>query len=80
MKRLPQYDIGIIYHFRHKHAHPQLENYGSIIKQILLFLWCDTLNGIKKEALKPFLLVKAILKRMIKVLLEKGYKGTFGIF
>ena len=63
MKRLPQYDIGIIYHFRHKHAHPQLENYGSIIKQILLFLWCDTLNGIKKEALKPFLLVKAILKK-----------------
>ena len=78
MKRLPQYDFGIIYNFHH--SHEQLDTYRSIIKQIIPFLWCVNLNGMKKEGPKIITIGQGNLeKRMIKMLLEKGYKGPFGI-
>tara|TARA_B110000967_G_scaffold157587_1_gene162764 strand:+ start:195 stop:1010 length:816 start_codon:yes stop_codon:yes gene_type:complete len=78
IKRLPQYDIGIIYNFHH--AHEQLENYRSIINQIHPFLWCVNLNGMKKGGPKIMTIGQGTLeKKMIEILLKKGYTGPFGI-
>ena len=78
MKRLPQYDIGIIYNFHH--AHKQLENYRRIIDQIHPFLWCVNLNGMKKEGPKIMTIGQGALeKKMIEILLKKGYTGPLGI-
>jgi sugar phosphate isomerase/epimerase len=78
IKRLPQYNIGIIYNFHH--AHEQLENYRSIIDQIHPFLWCVNLNGMKKEGPKIMTIGQGTLeKKMIEFLLKKGYTGLFGI-
>jgi sugar phosphate isomerase/epimerase len=78
IKRLPQYDIGIIYNFHH--AHKQLENYRSIIKKIYPFLWCVTLNGMKKGGPKIIPIGEGSLeKEMLHFLVKLGYKGPFGV-
>ena len=78
IKRLPKHDIGIIYNFHH--AHKQLDEYQSIIKQIHPFLWCVTLNGMKKGGPKIMTIGKGNLeKEMIHLLVKLGYKGPFGV-
>ena len=78
IKRLPQYDIGIIYNFHH--AHKQLENYRSILQKIYPFLWCVNLNGMKKGGPKIIPIGEGNLeKEMINLLLNLDYKGPFGI-
>ena len=78
IKRLPKHDIGIIYNFHH--AHKQLENYRSIIKKIYPFLWCVTLNGMKKGGPKIMTIGKGNLeKEMLHFLVKLGYKGPFGV-
>ena len=78
IKRLPKHNIGIIYNFHH--AHKQLENYRSIIKKIYPFLWCVTLNGMKKGGPKIMTIGKGNLeKEMLHFLVKLGYKGPFGV-
>ena len=78
IKRLQQYDIGIVYNFHH--AHEQLGNYRRIINQIYPFLWCVNLNGMKKGGPKIMTIGQGTLeKKMIEILLKKGYTGPFGI-
>ena len=78
MKRLPKHNIGIIYNFHH--AHKQLDEYQSIIKQIYPFLWCVTLNGMKKDGPKIMTIGKGNLeKEMIYLLVKLGYKGPFSV-
>jgi len=78
MKRLPKHDIGIIYNFHH--AHKQLNTYRSNIKKILPFLWCVTLNGMKKDGPKIIPIGEGNLEEeMINCILKIGYKGPFGI-
>jgi sugar phosphate isomerase/epimerase len=78
IKRLPQYNIGIIYNFHH--AHKQLENYRSIIQKIHPFLWCVNLNGMKKGGPKIIPIGEGNLeKEMLHLLVKLGYKGPFGV-
>jgi sugar phosphate isomerase/epimerase len=78
IKRLPKHDIGIIYNFHH--AHKQLDDYQSIIKQIHPFLWCVTLNGMKKGGPKIIPIGEGSLeKEMLHFLVKLGYKGPFGV-
>ena len=78
IKHLPNHDIGIIYNFHH--AHKQLDKYQSIIKQIHPFLWCVTLNGMKKGGPKIIPIGEGNLeKEMIHLLVKLGYKGSFGV-
>lgn len=78
IKSLPQYNIGIIYNFHH--GHTQLERYPQIIDEILPYLWCVNLNGMKEEGPKIMTIGQgANEKEMIQLLLDKGYKGPWGI-
>ena len=78
IKALPQYEIGMIYNFHH--GHEQLERYPQIIEEISPYLWCVSLNGMKKEGPKIISIGKGNLeKEMIQLLLDKGYQGPWGI-
>lgn len=78
IKQLPEHDIGIIYNFHH--AHDQLDKYSEIIKTIQPYLWCVSLNGMKKEGPKIISIGQGTLeKKMIEVLLTEGYTGPFAI-
>ena len=78
IRALPQYDIGIIYNFHH--GHNQLDRYAEIIENIMPYLWSVNLNGMKKEGPKIISIGQGTLeKEMIALLIEKGFKGPFGI-
>jgi len=78
IKALPQYEIGMIYNFHH--GHEQLDRYSEIIEAIFPYLWCVSLNGMKKEGPKIISIGKGNLeKEMIQVLLDKGYLGPWAI-
>lgn len=78
IKALPQFEIGMVYNFHH--GHEQLAQYPQIIEEILPYLWCVSLNGMKKEGPKIISIGKGSLeKEMIQVLLDKDYQGPWAI-
>lgn len=78
IKNIPEYELGIIYNFHH--AHLQIDAYPKMVDQMMPYLWSVNINGIVEGGPK-ILPVGAgdREKSMIDLLLEKGYKGDFGI-
>ena len=78
IKRLPEYEIGVVYNFHHAHGH--LNSYQEDISKLLPYLWCVNLNGMKANGPKIIPIGKGILeKEMISYLISLGYGGPFGI-
>lgn len=78
IKELPQHKIGMVYNFHH--GHEQLERYPQIIEAVFPYLWCVSLNGMKKDGPKIIPIGKGNLeKEMIQLLLDKGYKGPWAV-
>ena len=75
---LPNEELGIVYNFHH--AHEQIEVFPELVTMMLPFLWNVNLNGLRKEGPKILTIGEGDYeKEMIAILLEKGYKGDFGI-
>lgn len=75
---LPNEELGIVYNFHH--AHEQIEVFPELVTMMLPFLWNVNLNGLRKEGPKILTIGEGDYeKEMIALLLEKGYKGDFGI-
>ena len=78
IQSLPDCDLGLIYNFHH--AHHQLHTYEETVEEMIPFLWAVNLNGMQKDGPKILPIGQGNLeKQMINVLLEKGYKGPFGV-
>ena len=50
IESLPGHTIVIIYNFHHAHLH--LDRYPQLLDQIMPYLWCVNLNGMKKDGPK----------------------------
>jgi len=78
IKALPDYTIGVVYNFHH--AHDDLHLYSETIKNLLTYLWCVNLNGMKKDGPKIITIGQGDLEReMIQQLLDMGYTGPWGV-
>ena len=78
IKRLPKENIGVV--FNYHHAHDSLESYSQHIKDLLPYLWCVNLNGMKTDGPKIITIGQGNLEfKMIQQLLRLNYKGPFGI-
>lgn len=78
IQSLPEYQIGMVYNFHH--AHHQLDDYAENLDRMLPYLWAVNLNGMKKAGPKILPIGQGDLEQeMIQSLLDKGYKGPFGI-
>ena len=78
IKALPNKDIGMVFNFHHAHKH--LNTFKKDVKQMLPYLWCVNLNGMKKKGPKIITIGKGNLeKEMIQYILNLGYQGPFGI-
>lgn len=78
IEALPNEDLGLVYNFHH--AHNQIEAFPELVTMMLPYLWNVNLNGLRKEGPKILAIGKGDYeKEMIELLLEKGFKGNFGI-
>jgi len=78
IEALPNEELGILYNFHH--AHEQIEVFPELATMMLPYLWNVNLNGLRKEGPKILTIGEGDYeKEMIALLLEKGYKGDFGI-
>lgn len=78
IKALPNEDLGIVYNFHH--AHQQLDYFPEMVETMMPYLWYVNLNGIRKGGPKILAVGEGDHeKEMIDLILEKGYKGDFGI-
>lgn len=78
IEALPNEDLGLVYNFHH--AHKQIEAFPEMVTIMLPYLWNVNLNGMKKEGPKILTIGKGDYeKKMIDLLIKKGYKGDFGI-
>ncbi|RKR14918.1 sugar phosphate isomerase/epimerase [Maribacter vaceletii] len=78
IEALPKQDLGIVYNFHHAHKH--IDTFPEMATLMLPYLWNVNLNGLKKEGPKILRIGEGDYeKKMINLLLEKGYKGDFGI-
>lgn len=71
-------DIGIIYNFHH--AHEQIEEFPSLLKEMLPYLNTVNLNGMNKNGPKilPIGQGEHDLK-MLQILKESGFSGSIGV-
>jgi len=77
IKALPEHHLSLVYNFHH--AHNDIENFPTLIKQIAPYLSAVNLNGMKKgEKIYP-LGKGAYEKEMILTLRENGFEGPWGI-
>ncbi|MFD1062256.1 sialate O-acetylesterase [Winogradskyella litorisediminis] len=78
IKALPKQNLGVVFNFHH--AHDTLENYSQNIVNLLPYLWCVNLNGMKAEGPKILTIGDGDKeKEMINQLINLGYDGPFGI-
>jgi hypothetical protein len=78
IKALPDEDLGLVYNFHH--AHHQIDAFPEMVGTMLPYLWYVNLSGLRKEGPKILTIGQGDYeKQMIQLLLEKGYKGDFGI-
>lgn len=78
IEALPNEDLGIVYNFHH--AHEQIDVFPEMVTMMMPYLWNVNLNGLRKEGPKILTIGEGDYeKEMIALLLEKGYKGDFGI-
>lgn len=75
---LPHIDLSIVYNFHH--GHEDLENFPEVVKNIKPYLSAVNLNGMRKDG--PEILqigVGDYESEMIRVLIEEGFNGPWGI-
>lgn len=78
IEALPNEDLGLVYNFHH--AHNQIEAFPELVTMMLPYLWYVNLNGLRKEGAKILTIGKGDYEMgMIDLLMEKGYKGDYGI-
>ncbi len=78
IESLPEHEIGLVYNFHH--AHQQLDSYAENLDRMLPYLWAVNLNGMRKAGPKILPIGQGDLEQdMIRLLLDKGFKGPFGI-
>lgn len=78
MKALPGADLGLIYNFHHGRG--QIDAFPEMVDVMLPYLWSVNLNGVKREGPEIMPIGSGDYEKgMIDLLLEKGYKGDFGI-
>lgn len=78
IKALPNEDLGLVYNFHH--AHKQIDAFPEMVPIMLPYLWNVNLSGLRKEGPKILTIGDGYYeKEMINLLVEKGYKGDFGI-
>ncbi len=78
IESLPQEDLGLVYNFHH--AHKQIDAFPELVTIMLPHLWNVNLNGLRKEGPKLLTIGAGDHEiEMINILIEKGYKGDFGI-
>ena len=78
IEELPNEDLGLVYNFHHAHKH--IEAFPELLKIMLPYLLNVNLNGLRKEGPKILTIGKGDYEmEMIDLLLDKGYKGDFGI-
>ncbi len=78
LKRLDDPSISMVYNFHH--AHEYIEEFPAIAKEIKPHLSYVNVNGVKKEGPQILTIGKGDYEfTMLKVLLEEGYEGPWGI-
>ncbi|NJN49896.1 MAG: hypothetical protein HC798_00330 [Polaribacter sp.] len=78
IKELPNLELGIIYNFHH--AHQQINSFPEMVDAMLPYVWSVNLSGIKKGGPKILPIGEGDHEfDMVKLLLQKGYDGDFGI-
>ncbi len=78
VEALPEKEVGIIFNFHH--AHHLLDNYSSMVENMMPYLWAVNLNGMNPAGPKIIQIGKGTEEqKMIQMLEEKGYKGPYGI-
>ena len=78
IESLPDYDLKMVYNFHH--AHNYLENFPQIVKTIKPHLASVNLNGMQIDGAKILPIGKGEHEKdMIKLLLDEGFNGTWGI-
>lgn len=78
IKSLPDLDLGIVYNFHHGQEH--IERFEEIVDLILPYLVAVNLNGMKVGGPKILQIGKGDHEgEMIRVLMDKGFNGPWGI-
>ncbi len=78
IEALPDEDLGIIFNFHH--AHHQIDYFPEMVDKMLPYLWSVNLNGVRKGGPKILSIGQGDHEaQMIRLLLDKGYQGDFGI-
>lgn len=78
IEALPDEDLGIIFNFHH--AHQQIDYFPEMVDKMLPYLWSVNLNGVRKGGPKILSIGQGDHEaQMIRLLLDKGYQGDFGI-
>ena len=77
-EELKQDSLTIVYNFHH--AHDYLDEFPEIVKKIKPYLSGVNLNGMEKDGAKILAIGEGDFEyEMIKLLLEEGYNGPWGI-
>lgn len=68
----------MVYNFHH--AHDYVEEFSKVVKVIMPYLSHVNLNGMQKDGEKILTIGKGDYEaEMIKLLIDEGYKGSWGI-
>lgn len=71
-------DLGMVYNFHHGHHH--IDRFAEMVDDMLPYLWCVNLNGMKKDGPKIMPLGEGDHEwDMLNTLLDAGYRGPLGI-
>jgi len=79
LRELGHDHVGIVYNFHH--AHDRVGEWEQLLKLMLPYLYCLNLNGMNDDA-KPKILgigKGQYEKKMVRTVLESGYKGPIGV-
>jgi len=75
---MPEYDLKIVYNFHH--GHQDIENFPHLVKKIKPYLSSVNLNGMRKDGPKILPIGEGDHEHeMIKLLIEEGFNGPWGI-
>lgn len=71
-------NLGVVFNFQHIYG--DLDNYRKKLKDLLPYLWCVNLNGVKRKGSKVIVIGKGKKEMdMLEYLLSLKYKGPFGL-
>jgi hypothetical protein len=78
IEALPEHNLSMIYNFHH--AHNSIDRFQELAKAIAPYLSAVNLNGMRKDGSKILEIGEGDHeKEMIKILIDSGFKGPWGI-